>query len=687
MLKRNLISLAFAAVLAVGLAAPAAAQNAGAQTQVVETVSLSNATFLPGDLKPQNIDGSEPNKDLENRAAKVIQAYQQIVNEGGNVAQARVDAISALNALMAEDGRSLTVRTWLGYLHLQNGEYRPTIDVLTPALGKSSEAAMNYGNLQNVSIAYYMSGQYANASGSFARLADMSEGSQKTRWLRFAGSSHLLNQDYQGAIPFLEKAVAAQQSDSEKLSAMKDLGLSYFKVGREKDALALFERIEAVGANDEGVLSWMGYAYLSEGRADDAVRVLERARSLGAKSPDVLNNLGNAYSALGTDAGRTKALEAYRELARVSPNIAAPHYNIGSLLMQMGRYEDAIEPLKKGVSLTPTNAQGSISRRHGENNLGYCYEQLGKFAEAAKHYSNASDQDASNAIFARNAGLAHFKAHDHMSAIKYLERAEGRGELDLDAKTVLAESYNRANRTDEALKIMKELASSGRANASIWFNIGVLSTRAGDKETAEKAYREALKLEPADPDALNNLGLILFEKGQYEEALVLFEKMTGASRNSIDGKLSMAAALTKAGRLAEAVELWKEVIREEPDRVDVRLLLADGEWNVGQISNARFHYATVLKAQPNNARALNGMGLWYLLQAADKNASKMAEDHFRKAIANDPNYLPPYNNLAITLERMNRTAEAILILQKALKIDPNFEDAKKNLARLKSASM
>jgi tetratricopeptide (TPR) repeat protein len=58
---------------------------------------------------------------------------------------------------------------------------------------------------------------------------------------------------------------------------------------------------------------------------------------------------------------------------------------------------------------------------------------------------------------------------------------------------------------------------------------------------------------------------------------------------------------------------------------------------------------------------------------------------FRKAMNVDKNFVAAYNNLAVTLERLNKRAEAILVLEQALRIDPNFADAKRNLQRMKSA--
>jgi superkiller protein 3 len=150
---------------------------------------------------------------------------------------------------------------------------------------------------------------------------------------------------------------------------------------------------------------------------------------------------------------------------------------------------------------------------------------------------------------------------------------------------------------------------------------------------------------------------------------------------SQSAKINLAASLSRLGETAQAVEIWRELVRANPSRNDLRLDLANGLWALGETQQARFHYATILQSAPNNAHALNGMGLWHLLQAENGSAEQM----FRKAMNVDKNFVAAYNNLAVTLERLNKRAEAILVLEQALRIDPNFADAKRNLQRMKSA--
>jgi Flp pilus assembly protein TadD len=88
-----------------------------------------------------------------------------------------------------------------------------------------------------------------------------------------------------------------------------------------------------------------------------------------------------------------------------------------------------------------------------------------------------------------------------------------------------------------------------------------------------------------------------------------------------------------------------------------------------------------LTIDPKNPDALNGKGLYLL-----KNDQLVkAYSAFKSCVLIAPKFVPAYNNLAITLERLNRKKEAMVLLKKALTIEPGNEEIQKNLERMKAA--
>lgn len=672
MRTKSLMALAMAAALTTFLAVAAPAQSSGTTS---DGVALNSMTAQPdGDVRAENIDGSPVNAKVQTLAAKIARDFDaESKRPGVNRPQLVVDTIVKMDELYREDGKNLFVRAFLGYLLLENQDAKRAAEVLEPAQGRSAVPKVNRDMAMNLSLAYYLSADFEKAGMAYARLAEDPAAPGSVH--RFAGSSFLLANKPAEAIKHLERAKTGA-SDAEKASILRDLGIAYIRVQDEANALRTFEELEKSSDAGAETLSWMGFQYVQAKRFADAIRVLEKAKSAGPFNPTVYNNLANAYA--GTSE-RQKAIDLYSELAKRDASNPVPHYNIGTLYMMGEQYNEAIAAFSTGVRLSEGSDNPQL--KFVLNNLGVCHEKLGKFEEAATAYARASDLDPGRAVFAQNAGMAYYRAMKMDLAVRYLERAAGAGASSESMNLILADVYGRAGRNADALRLLKAAVVTNDNSLNIWFNIGVLSYKTGDKAGAEAAYRKALGIKPDDTDTLNNLGLLLLEQNKVDEAITVFEKMTGAARGSVEGRISMAAALFRAGRLADAVEVWKGILATSPDRTDVRLSYADGLWNLGVTRDARAQYQQVLRSQPNNPRALNGLGLFQLLNADNKGA----EDFFRRAMSADSKYLPPYNNLAIALERQNKRAEAILTLERALRIDPNFADAKANLARLRAA--
>ncbi|MFN2443359.1 MAG: tetratricopeptide repeat protein [Thermoanaerobaculia bacterium] len=70
----------------------------------------------------------------------------------------------------------------------------------------------------------------------------------------------------------------------------------------------------------------------------------------------------------------------------------------------------------------------------------------------------------------------------------------------------------------EARDLLRQLAEKNPGSALPWTNLGNVQARLGARSEAESAYREALRIAPAERDAANNLAWLLFEERRLHEA-------------------------------------------------------------------------------------------------------------------------------------------------------------------------
>ncbi|MCU0316976.1 MAG: tetratricopeptide repeat protein [Fimbriimonadaceae bacterium] len=636
------------------------AQNSGVPpTQSAPAAAASNR------MAPENIDGSRVNRNTQNQASRLIDSY--IAAERAGNREGMASAKQGLATLHGSDPLNLGVITWLGYAHLQEGEISEAIKMLELARGKSKVESVNLLNLRNLGSAYYRSEDYAKAIPVLKEVVASSPGDGAS--FALLGSAQLLSRNPGDAVSSLEKA-RELATGAARQSITLDLAVAYSQVNRETEALALFEELEKDGETRPAILSWMGYTYLQKNNLDKALPLLQRAADAGDGA--ALNNLAFGLVKRGTPADRRQAIGIYQQLTESDPQVASHWYNLGTLQLETGDARAAKTSLTRSASLR----EDSFTF----NNLGRAHEALNEIPEAAAAYAKASDLNPSNAPMARNAGVMYLRAGNAILSSRYLDRAQANGDNSGDLILFRVDTLIKEGKYKEASEIMEGMKERMANNQVFWFNLGVIRQNLGNFDGATEAYQKSLEIKSTDLESLNNLGLVQFEKGDFEAAAATFEKLVALNPSSVDGRISLAASLARANKTAAAIEVWRGIVRSNPSRIDVRLDLADALWNTGDTQTARFHYSTVLRSEPDNPRALNGMGLWHLLQAQNRDAERA----FRAAIAADRNFVIAYNNLAVVLERQNKIRDAIAILEQALAIKPDFEDAKKNLERLRS---
>lgn len=131
------------------------------------------------------------------------------------------------------------------------------------------------------------------------------------------------------------------------------------------------------------------------------------------------------------------------------------------------------------------------------------------------------------------------------------------------------------------------------------FNKAVDFEAAGDDTSAEKAYREAIDLDPQYCDALDNLALLLKRAGNY----------------------------------ADTVDLYQRSIAIYPEGYVANLGLANTYNQLKQYDNAIAQYEAVSKLYPDDPEGYYGLGNVYFYQGKYEDALsqfKLAEEIYKK---------------------------------------------------------
>jgi DNA-binding winged helix-turn-helix (wHTH) protein/Tfp pilus assembly protein PilF len=124
-----------------------------------------------------------------------------------------------------------------------------------------------------------------------------------------------------------------------------------------------FRRALELRPNDAGIHSSRGVFENEIGRFDDALRELQKARVLNPTSPWIPTLIGETLRRAGRS---DEAIEELQKAIAMDPALGAPHYKLGLLYEERGKYETAIAEFLRCLDLYGIQVTADAVRKANE---------------------------------------------------------------------------------------------------------------------------------------------------------------------------------------------------------------------------------------------------------------------------------------------------------------------------------
>lgn len=125
----------------------------------------------------------------------------------------------------------------------------------------------------------------------------------------------------------------------------------------------------------------------------------------------------------------------------------------------------------------------------------------------------------------------------------------------------------------QAVKDFQASLAKGKS-LDAYFGLGNAYTRQNNFIEAEKAYQEALKINPNHTATLSNLGVALYQQGRLEEAISTFERALKNSPTDAETHYLLGAAQLQLGKMNEAEQSLLKALEIDKDLPEARFGLA-----------------------------------------------------------------------------------------------------------------
>ena len=210
------------------------------------------------------------------------------------------------------------------------------------------------------------------------------------------------------------------------------------------------------------------------------------------------------------------------------PSFVGIYNNLGVVLNQKMKFEEAVVPLKSAVKLQPTYPEA-------HNNLGNALSGLNRFQEANISYKEALRLKP-----------------DYPEAHNNLANSLSKKREDLE----------------EAIFHYKKAIQLKPEFYEAHFNLGVTLNKWNDSDQAIGHLQEAIRLEPNLPESHLALGNILSQKKKFKPAIDHLETIIKMDPNNAIAHNSLGSALGEQGNFKQAIAHFNTAIKINPHYVE-----------------------------------------------------------------------------------------------------------------------
>jgi protein O-GlcNAc transferase len=325
------------------------------------------------------------------------------------------------------------------------------------------------------------------------------------------------------------------------------------------------------------------------------------------------------------------AERCYRAATALDPGSAPSRLNLGYVLKEQGRQDEAQAELQQALALDPTLFDANYM-------LADLARGQGRSDAAVEHYTKVISLNPRFELAYRD----------------------------------LCQTLFECGQADRAMEVVLGGLAAVPQSADLHYFLGNLHLHDAHYEQAVDCFLKALSIQPAYAEVHANMGLALRLRGQPAAAAQSYREALAQQPNSAVWRFNFALALHQLGQMDEAVAQYRLALSLDGRHFEAHVNLAVALLALGNFEASVRSSQDALALQPHSAVVHCNLGLAYRSQ----NKLEAAMDCYRRALEADPDSAHGHAAMAVALNDQGQTDAALASFQKALSLDPDLIEAR-----------
>ena len=194
-------------------------------------------------------------------------------------------------------------------------------------------------------------------------------------------------------------------------------------------------------------------------------------------------------------------ISIWSDIVDKAPGSMRNNLNLGNVLTQAKKYQEAEFYLQKGIAIGQNDKSGSYSEAftrqylsRGHENLGYVYYYLHDYPRAIEEIELAFNIDPGRADLLETLGVYYAKMNNHQTAYDYFQKAALKGSESPDFYNNWAVSTFQLGRIDQAISLLKFSIKLDPEDPESHYNLGIAYSAKGMLDKAQEEMALAIRL-------------------------------------------------------------------------------------------------------------------------------------------------------------------------------------------------